>query len=78
VAAVGELQPEYENQIFFNIIPAEETLKRTDEVNGFGFQDQKHGLVAFDADGEPVVLIPGHQFGKAEIQAAVEKVLGTP
>jgi len=72
---VGELQTSYSNQINFNIIPSVETLKRTEEVNGFGFEDQKHGMVAFDAEGKPVVLIPGHNFGKDEIEAAIQKVL---
>ena len=75
VAAVGELQTEYGTQVDFNVIPAEETLKRTDEVNSFGFEAQLHGLVAFDGYGKPVVKMPGHTFGKEEIQGAILRIL---
>jgi thioredoxin-related protein len=75
VAAVGELQAEYGTRVSFNVIPAEETKMRTEEVNGFGFEAQLHGLVAFDADGEAIVKIPGHQFGRDEIEAAIQQVL---
>lgn len=75
VAAVRELQVKYESQINFTIIPAEETLRRTEEVNSFGFEALLHGMVAFNLEGEAVVKIPGHRFGKAEIEAAVQKVL---
>ena len=75
VAAVGELQTEYGSRIYFNVVPAEESLKRTDEINGFGFEAQLHGLVAFDADGEALVKIPGHQFSKQEIEDAIQVIL---
>ena len=42
----------------------------------FGFTDAKHGLVAFDSQGEAKVKIPGHSFGREEIENAIEQVLG--
>jgi hypothetical protein len=75
VAAVSELQDKYKSQINFTIIPAGETLRRTEEVNGFGFEALLHGMVAFNSEGEALVKMPGHAFGLEEIEAAVQKVL---
>jgi hypothetical protein len=75
VAAVGELQTEYGTRVSFNVIPAEETLQRTEEVNSFGFEALRHGLVAFNAEGDAVVKIPGHQMSKDDIAAAIQQVL---
>ena len=72
---MGELETEYGNSIEFNIIGAEETAAKADELAIYGFTDLKHGLVVFDANGDAQVKMPGHEFGKAEIQAAIEKVL---
>jgi hypothetical protein len=72
---VGELEPEYQDRVDFTIVSAAETAQRQDEIEAFGFTALKHGLVAFDAAGVPVVKLPGHQFGKDEIRAAVEAVL---
>jgi hypothetical protein len=72
---VGELQTEYDAQIRFSIIPPAETKTRTEEINGFGFEAQLHGLVAFDSEGNAVAKLPGHNFGKEEIRGAIEKVL---
>ena len=75
MAAVGELTQEYGTRVHFNVVSAEDTAKRQDEIVEYGFADQKHGLVAFTAAGEPLVKIQGHQFGRDEIQAATEAVL---
>ena len=75
VAAVGELEQDYRDQVDFVIISAEETASRPDEIEAFGFTDLKHGLVSFDSEGEVRTKIPGHQFGKPEIQAIVEELL---
>jgi hypothetical protein len=72
---VRELEREYEGRVDFVVIPADQTAKRADEIEAFGFTDQKHGLVAFDGDRRPVVKMAGHAFGRAEIEAAIEKVL---
>lgn len=72
---MGELEEEYGERAEFNVIPAEETAKRSDEIDAFGFTELRHGLVIFAADGEPVVKMPGHQFGRAEIEAGLRSVL---
>jgi len=75
VAAVGELEQQYGDRIQFTIVPAEQTALRGDEVEGFGFTDQKHGLVIFSSEGDAVVMFPGHQFGKDEIDVGIQQVL---
>ena len=52
--AVGELAVEYEGRVRFNIVSAEETAKRGDEIELYGFTEQLHGLVALDPSGAPV------------------------
>ena len=74
-SAVGELAAEYEGVVEFEVIPAEETANRGDEIDLYGFTAQKHGLVGFGADGEVAVKLPGHQYGKEEIVQAVEQML---
>lgn len=75
-SAVGELAQEYEGRVEFNVIPAEETMRRAEELDSYGFTALKHGLVGFDATGEVRVKLAGHDFGKDRIAAAVEEVLG--
>lgn len=72
---MGELEAEYGDRVDFVVVPAEETEQRYDEIVEFGFVDLRHGLVVFDADHEAVVKIPGHDFGREEIEAAVLEVL---
>jgi hypothetical protein len=66
---------EYQGRIDFEIVPAAETARRRAEMESYGFADAKHGLVAFTRDGEPLVKIPGHNYGKEEIVAAIKKLL---
>ena len=73
--AVGELQAEYGEQVEFNIVSPEDTAKAGDEIAAFGFTDLRHGLVAFTLEGDAKVKLPGHNFGKPEIVAAIESVL---
>jgi hypothetical protein len=75
VAAVGELETEYGDRIDFVIVPAEETARRGDEIEAHGFTALKHGLVGFGPDGEARVRMPGHQFGRAEIEAALPELM---
>ena len=75
VAAVSELKPEYAGRIDFVVIPATETATRSDEIKAFGFTALKHGLVGFNSDGDPLVKIPGHNFGRAEIVAVATTLL---
>ena len=75
VAAVRELQTEYNGRLDFNIISGAETQRSYDKIAEYGFIELKHGLVIFSAAGEPIVTLPGHQYGKAEIAAGIEQVL---
>lgn len=72
---MGELKEDYEGEAEFVVVPAEETARRTEEIVAFGFEDAKHGLVVFGPDGEVAETLPGHQFGRAEIEAALQRVL---
>ena len=76
-AAVGELAQVYEGRVRFEVVPAEETANRGDEIEEYGFTEQLHGLVGFDRSGDAVVKMPGHQFGKEEITDAIEQLLAT-
>ena len=73
VAAVRELEAEYEGQFKFEIIPPEETLKRAEELGLYDLGS--HGLVVLDAEGKELAHLPGHQFGRAEIEAAMQAAL---
>jgi hypothetical protein len=72
---VGELALEYEGRVEFVIVPADQTARRTAEIDAYGFTDQKHGLVGFGSDGRVLVKIPGHDYGKPRVREAVETVL---
>jgi hypothetical protein len=56
------------------IVPAEETATRTEEIAGYELG--AHDLVAFDAEGVPRARLPGHDFWKEEIVAALEAAGG--
>ncbi|NOT30263.1 MAG: hypothetical protein HOP15_07435 [Planctomycetes bacterium] len=76
MAAVSELRREQGDAIDFVVVPAAETAQRKDEIERFQFGGRRHGLVAFDASGAPVVIFAGHNFGRAEIEMAVSQVAG--
>ena len=73
---MSELATEYEGKVRFELVGPEETLAAVEEMAEFGFTDAKHGLVAFDSQGEAKVKIPGHSFGREEIVSAIDQVLG--
>ena len=70
-----ELEPKYQDQVDFVIVPAEETNARQDEIAAYGFAKELHGLVVLGPDGEPGATLPGHRFGAAEIEGALLGVL---
>lgn len=72
---MGELAQEYEGRVRFEVVPAEETENRQDEIDAYGFTAQRHGLVGFDPSGAALVKMPGHMFGKEEIDAAIQTLL---
>jgi len=73
---VSELAQEYEGRATFTIVSPEETTAAAAEIEAFGFTDTKHGLVVFDGEGTAQVKLPGHMFGRTEIEAGLNKVLG--
>jgi hypothetical protein len=73
---VGELREERGDEIEFVIVPAEETAARAEELEYFHLMSRKHGLVAFDAFGEPVLTIAGHSYGRPEIEMAIRQIAG--
>ena len=73
---MGELEQDYAGQADFVIVSAEETNARQDEIEAFGFADLRHGLVVFAPDGEVAATLPGHEFGREEIEAALLTGLG--
>lgn len=74
---MGELESEYGGRVDFTVVPPAETALATEELEAFGFAALRHGLVAFSSSGEAVVKIPGHEFGREEIVAAIETALAT-
>ena len=44
-------------------------------VTKYGWQEALHGLVTLDVDGNMVGTIPGHRYGKDEVQAKVDELL---
>ena len=72
-----ELEQEYEGRATFTIVSPEQTAASADEIEAFGFTDLRHGLVVFDGEGEPRVKLPGHMFGRAEIEEGLKEVLGS-
>lgn len=74
MAAVGELRDEFGAAIDFTIVSAEDTARRQDEIERYQLAARKHGLVAFDSSGEPVLTIAGHSFGRPELEMAVAQI----
>lgn len=72
---MGELRDVHGEKVDFVVVPAAETKRRGEEIERYHFAARKHGLVAFDAAGEPVLTIAGHDFGKPEIEMAVSQAL---
>ena len=75
MAAVSELRAEHGDAVDFVVVPAAETAQRTEEIERFLFGGRRHGLVAFDASGQPVVILAGHTFARPEIEMALGQVL---
>lgn len=74
-AAVSELETEYGERANFVIVSPEDTQKAGAELEMFGFTDNKHGLVVFDAAGEVVAKLPGHDYPKSDIEAGLKLAL---
>jgi len=70
---VRELEQDYEGQAKFSVIAP--TAASFDEIQAFGFADLRSGVVVFGKDREAKVKLPGHMFGRAEIEAGLKSVL---
>ena len=70
-----ELELEYADRVNFVIVSPEDTAAAPEEIEAFGFKDDKHGLVVFDAEGNVAGKLPGHSYGRAEIEAELKTVL---
>jgi len=66
---------EYGDRVNFVVVGAEETKQRGDELELYMLSSRRHGLVAFDAAGEVVLTIAGHQFGRPEIEMAIGQIV---
>ena len=66
---------EYRDRVNFVVVGAEETKQRGDELELYMLSSRRHGLVAFDAAGEVVLTIAGHQFGRPEIEMAIGQIV---
>ena len=66
-AAVGVLQPEFEDKATFTLrnLQDEGVLEESEQ---YEFGPAKHGLVGISPDGRAVVLLGGHDYGEAEIR----------
>jgi len=62
----------FAGRVRFEIIGAEETAERGDEIVAFGFGDARHGFALLAADGSTLGTLPGHAFGREEIVALIE------
>lgn len=72
---MGELAEQYGDRIHFNVLQAEETAKRAEEIEAFGFTAKKHGLVGFAPDGSVVAKVPGHSLSREAIVEVVDQLL---
>ena len=74
MAAVSELREVHGDAVDFVIVPATETARRGAEIERYNLVARKHGLVAFDASGEPLLSIAGHDFARPEIEMAIQQI----
>ncbi len=71
---MSELATEYEGQVYFNVVSAEDTETRSDEIDSYGFTEARHGIVGFDTEGNVISKIPGHNYGRDEIVEIIGQI----
>ena len=74
MAAVSELETKYEGKIKFRIISANSD-EGIDASMEYDFENKRHGLVAFDKEGGVKTIMPGHSYGKPDIEKNLEELL---
>lgn len=75
MAAVSELRETNGATVDFTIVEPADTAARADELVRYNLTARKHGTVAFDAQGEPIVILGGHSYGKQELEMALAQIL---
>lgn len=70
------LEDEYRGRVRFDVRSVQSPGVE-DEVRALPFGGTNHGLVTFAADGTVAGVLPGHQFGRAEIEAKVKDLLSS-
>lgn len=71
---MGELKRVYEGRVEFEVRDVNSPEGQA-ATKAHGWETARHGLVVIGADGEVAGVLPGHDFGKDEIMAEVEKQL---
>ncbi len=64
----------YSDKIKFTVVPNSDKAAFDDGVKTYAFET--HGLVGLGTDGKQVTKIEGHSFGKDEIIATIQTLLG--
>lgn len=73
---MGELADEYDGRVEFNVLPyPEDELAQKQLIRDYGWEAQLHGLLGIDERGKVVRNLPGHNFGKPQIENVVEELL---
>ena len=70
-----ELETEYADQANFVIVSPEDTAAAGEEIKSLGFEEARHGLAIFDSEGKAVGKLPGHNYGREDIEALLKTVL---
>ncbi|MEQ1892041.1 MAG: hypothetical protein ABL998_05820 [Planctomycetota bacterium] len=71
---MSELRETNGATVDFTIVEPADTAARADELARYNLTARKHGTVAFDAQGEPIVILGGHSYGKAELEMALAQI----
>ena len=75
MAVVDELRAEYGDRVDFEVVSPERTVAARDELERYNLVSRGHGLVAFNAMGEAVVTVAGHNFGREVVELAMGQVI---
>lgn len=75
MAVVDELREEYGDRMDFEVVPPEVTTQAAEELERYNLISRGHGLVAFNAGGEAIVTVAGHDYGREVIEMAMNQVI---
>lgn len=68
------LEEPYASRLTFEVY-AWDTDRGRAAHKAYGFGVDRHGLVVLSLTGQPLAVRPGHDYGRAEIQADFDRVL---